>query len=326
MGDGGRLLGHQGGFNADGQIGGNLCHGLFDIVPQGQNIAAVPHGNGQADRLFAIDPEHRLGRVHRTASHMGDIAQRNDPAIGHEIDRKNVLFAAKGPADPHQNSFPVGLHHPGRSNGILRLQSGNQRRAVKAQTRHIFGREFHIDAFILRAQNFDFRHVRHFQQARPHIIHIILQLAKAKTVGGKAIDDAECIAELVIEARPHHTLRQGIADVADLFAHLIPDVGHFGGRSRTFQIDKNRRLPGIGVAADVIKIGNFLQLTFDPFRHLLQGVGNGGSRPLGLDHHGFNGKSRIFVAAQPEIRANSGDEYGHHGIGDQRSMPDRPVR
>jgi hypothetical protein len=46
-----------------------------------------------------------------------------------------------------------------------------------------------------------------------------------ETVGGEAVDDAEGVAELVVEAGPDDAGRQGVADVADALADVIPDVG-----------------------------------------------------------------------------------------------------
>ena len=64
------------------------------------------------------------------------------------------------------------------------------------------------------------------QQLRADVVDVVPQLAVGEAVRGEAVDDAVGVAELVVEAGPDDALRQGVADVADLLAHLVPDVRH----------------------------------------------------------------------------------------------------
>ena len=64
------------------------------------------------------------------------------------------------------------------------------------------------------------------------VLDIVAKLAVGETVGGEAVDDPEGVAELVVEAGPDDARRQGVADVADALANVIPDVGDLtGGRA-----------------------------------------------------------------------------------------------
>src|SRR5215468_7842939 len=121
-----------------------------------------------------------------------------------------------------------------------------------------------------------------------------------EALGDEAVDDPERIAELVVEARPDYARRQGMADIADALAHVIPDVGDFPGRSAALQIDEDRGDTGAREAAQKVEFRRFLQLALEPFGHLLERVFNSGPRPGGLDHHCLDDKRRVLVTAEPD--------------------------
>ncbi|MET0509241.1 MAG: efflux RND transporter permease subunit, partial [Burkholderiaceae bacterium] len=53
---------------------------------------------------------------------------------------------------------------------------------------------------------------------------LVAQLRMRESVGGKCVYRPEDVAELVVEERADRLGRQRLADVADLLAHLVPDV------------------------------------------------------------------------------------------------------
>ena len=62
----------------------------------------------------------------------------------------------------------------------------------------------------------------------------------AESVGREAVDDPERVAEIVVEERPDDAGRKRVANIADAFADVIPDVGDFSGGRVALQIDENR--------------------------------------------------------------------------------------
>ena len=79
-----------------------------------------------------------------------------------------------------------------------------------------------------------------FKQLGAHVLDIVAQLAMREAVGGEAVDDAERVAELVVEARADDAGRQGVPHVADALADVIPDVRHLLRRGAALQIDEDR--------------------------------------------------------------------------------------
>ena len=52
------LIGDQHRLDADRQIGGDLRHRPLDVLAEREDVAAVAHGDGKADRRLAVDAEH----------------------------------------------------------------------------------------------------------------------------------------------------------------------------------------------------------------------------------------------------------------------------
>src|SRR5688500_3276735 len=183
-----------------------------------------------------------------------------------------------------------------------------------------------MDFFILRTYDVDLGHVRHLQQARAHVLDVVLQLAVAEAVRRETVDDAEGVAELVVKAGPDDALWQGVADVADLLADLIPDVRDRLTRGRAVQVDEDRALACARVAAQIIQVGRLLELAFQPLRHLLERVLDRGAGPAGLHHHGPDREGWILASPQAQVRADARDGEHEHEEDDERAMPDRPFR
>ena len=138
-----------------------------------------------------------------------------------------------------------------------------------------------------------------------------------EAVIGDAVDDAEDVAELVVEEGPDHALRQRGLDVADLLADLVPDVREVALGRRFLEVDEDRRLAGLRVALDVVEVRGLLELLFEPVRHLLERVGRGGARPGDLDDHGLHGEVGVLLAAEPLIGADAADDAEQHEEDDE---------
>ena len=162
------------------------------------------------------------------------------------------------------------------------------------------------------------------QELGPRGLGEVARLARREAVIGDAVDDAEDVAELVVEEGPDHALRQRRLYVADLLADLVPDVVEVALGRRFLEVDENGRLAGLGVALDVIEVRGFLELLLEPVGHLLECVGRGCPRPDSLDHHGLHGEIRVFLAAEPLIGAHSADDADEHEEDDDGPVVDGP--
>ena len=226
--------------------------------------------------------------------------------------------------DPNENLLLTGLYHTRRDDGILGLQRGHERRPVDAETCQLFGREFHVDALVLRPENVDLRDVGLRQKLFADLIHIVPELPVGESIRGEAVDNAVGIAELVVEAGADNSLRQCAADVAHLLANLVPDVRHLRRRRRVLEVDENRGLACGRVALQVVQAGRLLERAFDAVGDLFEGIFDRGTGPGCLHHHGLHSEVRILAAPEPDVGPNAREGDHQHKIGHQRAMPDRP--
>ena len=206
-------------------------HGPLDVVPERQDVAARAHGDREPDGVLSVDAEHRLRRVGGAARHARDVAQADHPAVRDEVDGQDVLLGPERARDADEDLLVPGLHHARGGDGVLGLQGGDQRGAVDPEPRQLLGRELDVDALVLRPEDVDLRDVRQLQELLADVLDVVPQLPMGEPVRGEAVDDAVGVAELVVEAGADDALRQRVADVADLLAHLVPDVRHLRRRA-----------------------------------------------------------------------------------------------
>ena len=236
-----------------------------------------------------------------------------------------VLLGSERAGNAERDLLVARLECARGADRVLGSERRDQCRAVDAEACELPGRELDIDALVLRAEKLDLRHVSNLQQARADVLDIIAQLALGEAVGGEAVDEAERVAEIVVEARPDHARRQRRADIADVLAHLVPDVRHFGRVRRTFQVDEDRGAAGNGVAAKEIEPLGLLQFALEPLGHLLERVVHARAGPPGLDDHGAEGEGRTLGAAKAEKGADAGERHRDHDGDDEGAMLQRPI-
>src|SRR3569623_598796 len=158
--------------------------------------------------------------------------------------------------------FLTRLSRAGWADDILSLKRANQRGTIDAKTGKLFHREFDKYSFILGTQLFDLRNVCDEKQFGANILHSIPEFAVRKTIAGTAIDDANCIAEIVVTSGTDHTHKQGMAYVANILANLVPGVGDLLGVRAALEVHKNCCDAGSCVTPQEIQMGRFLLFVF----------------------------------------------------------------
>ena len=209
---------------------------------------------------------------------------------------------------------------------VLGADRGQQGRAVDAEAGQLLHRELDEDHLVLGADDVDLGDVRHVEELGADLLHVVAQLAVGEAVGGEAVDDAEHVAETVVEERSDDARGQGVPDIVDVVAHALPGHRHLRCRDAAQKVDEDRGAPGLGVAAEHVQAQHLLQLALQPLRHLEHRLVQRRPRPAGRHHHRPDGEGRVLVAAQ----LDEGQDAGHHGqehqVGDDRTVAQRPAR
>jgi hypothetical protein len=255
---------------------------------------------------------------------LGDVAQTDQAAVRGDIDGHDVLLGAEGAGDPQRQLLVAGLQRAGRSDRVLGAQRRDDVAAIDAQSGHLLRGELDDNGLVLGAQDLDLGYIRHAQQSRTDGLDMVAQLTVRKTIGGEAVDDAKGVAELVVEARPDDAGRQGVADITDALADVIPDVGDLARRRASFQRHEDGGETGAGVAAQKVQARRFLERALDPLRHLVDCLLQGRARPRRLHDHRPEGECRILVAAEAIVGDRAHDGQREHAIHDEGTMTERP--
>ena len=190
--------------------------------------------------------------------------------MGGEVDGQDVELGLECAGDAKRQLLVAGLQRPRGADRVLRAQRRDKLGAIDAKAGERVGGELDDDCFVLGTENLDLGHVGYAQQSCPDVLHIVAQLAVGEPVGREAVDDAEGIAELVVEAGPDDAGRQGMAHVSDALADMVPNVGHLARRRAALQVDEDRGRAGAGEAAQEIEARGFLERALDPLCHLIE--------------------------------------------------------
>ena len=208
--------------------------------------------------------------------------------------------------------------------GVLRLQRLYQLGNVEPHGGELLGGELQVDLLILGADEIDLGNVRNAEQLATQALGMVAQLAMRKAVRGQGEDERIGVAELVVEERTLHALRQGLLDVADLLARLIPQIGHVGRTGGILERHEHHGLAGLGVALQIIEVRQLLELLLDAVGDLLHGLQRRGAWPQRLHHHGLDGEWRVLLAAELAILDEAGERDDQHEVDDEALVLERP--
>ena len=167
---------------------GSIPTGRFAVIsvmacatlrPRCQDVAALAHGDGEPDGRSSVDAEHRLRGVGGAARDVRDVAEADDPAVRDEVDGQDILLGPERARDADEDLLVPGLHDARGGDGVLGLQRRDQRGAVDPEAGQLLGRELHIDALVLGAEDVDLRDVRELEKLLADVVHVVPQLAGA---------------------------------------------------------------------------------------------------------------------------------------------------
>ena len=120
----------------------------------------------------------------------------------------------------------AGVEHAGRRDRVLRGERLHDLRGLDAERARARVRHLDVDLLVLLADEVDLGDAGHAQQLGADAVAEFLQIAVAEAVAGDRVDVGVRVAELVVEERALDAGRQRVADVADLLAHLVLEVGN----------------------------------------------------------------------------------------------------
>src|ERR1700688_573999 len=92
------------------------------MLPECQNVAVLPHRNGDADGGAAVVSEYGLLRVSVASLHRRDVTKLKKSVVETEIDVFQALFRRELTRDANRDFLFIRVHRPAWLDRVLRLQ------------------------------------------------------------------------------------------------------------------------------------------------------------------------------------------------------------
>jgi hypothetical protein len=222
------------------QFGDTASQGLADL----DDVAAAGYRHANRQRLFAAVANERVRWIDRAALDACDVAEPEAAVAGANQRIRNGLDAVKSATRPNLDPLALGLEKTGTGDGVLLVERLNDDRLIEPERRQFGIRQLDKNLFILDAEDFNLADTGHAQQLIANPLGGILELRVIEAFCGQRVNIAKNVAVFVVEKRPLNPGRQGVADVADFFAHLVIHIRHLGRRRIVLGEKYHRRFAG----------------------------------------------------------------------------------
>ena len=264
-------------------------------LAQDQNIAAILHRHGQANRILAHKAHTRRWRVIKAATHIRHIADAQGAFADANGEALYLFDRFEVTADAQLHALGRGFKEARRRHCVLLFKGFLHRCQRQAQGGELEIGQLNPDFFVLQPQQLDLADILDPLQLDLDAVGVVLEHCVVVTLPTQAVDIAESGTELIVEKRPLHIRRQGVADITDLFANLIPQLGDLVGMHRVAGHKGYLRFAGARERDNALVFTGFHQLLFDTLGNLARDFLRRGARPQGTNHHSFEGKGRVFA-------------------------------
>src|SRR5690606_34986824 len=278
-----------------------------------------------ADRILAHEAHARRGWIGEAAGDGGDVAQADGAVAGADREVADVVDRGEGAVHAQLHALAGCFEEAARRHRVLlrqRLLDGRHRDAERGQPGIA---DLDPDPLVLQADQLDLADVVDALQLQLHAVGVVLEHGVVEALAGERVDVAEGVAELVVEERADHALGQGRADVADLLAHLVPELRHVARVHRVARHEDHLRFARPRVRADELVLAGLHQLVLDALGDLARDLLGGGARPQGAHHHRLEGERRVFRAPQLQVRQRAADGDHDHRVQHQAAVAQRPL-
>src|SRR5690554_4491385 len=199
-------------------------------IAQLQDVAPGFHRYRQAQGILLHEAHARGHGVVEAAEDVGDILDMEGAVTDPQGEAADLLDAAELTGDPQTYPLIRGLEEAGLAQIVLLLQCLLHCRHRQAQGSQPRVGYLDPDLLVLHADQLDLADVADALQLQLQALGIVLEHGVVEAFTGQRIDVAESGAELVVVEGTDDIRRQGMADIADLLAQLVPELRNLPGR------------------------------------------------------------------------------------------------
>src|SRR5207342_1993889 len=237
----------------------------------------------------------------------------------------DLLHRLEGTGDAQLHALGRRLEEACRHHRVLLLQCAFHGIERNAQCRQLGVADLDPDLLVLQPDQLDLARVGYALQFQLHALGVVLEHGVVEALAGQCVDVAEGVAEFVVEERADGAFRQRRADVADLLAHLVPDIRNVLRMQRIARDENHLRFARARVRADELVLAGLHQLLLDALGDFTRDLVGGRARPQRPYHHRLEGEGRILGLAQVAVRPGADQRQQQHRVDDESAVVQRPL-
>ena len=307
--------------DAERQGGGDAGEPGGNALAQVEDVAAIGHGDAQAEGRMAAEAHGRDGRLDGGAVDGGEVGQAEEVTARLDRQVQQFLHRVGSGAGADADAVVRGVDKTAGDDAVLGAHGGKHLLQGQAQLSQLAVGKIELDALVLQAEQDGLADARDGEELLAQILGHVAEFGEAETIGGQCVEQDIGVAELVVEVGALDAWREARGDVADLLSHLIPEALDIARQGVVAQADGDDRVAGLGLALGVVEVGEVLERALygvgDEAGHLV-GVG---AWPLDRNDHLLDREGRIFGAAEAEIGPGAGGGEHDHGEEGERAVP-----
>src|SRR5262249_9282904 len=321
-----RLIGDLGDLDPDRKLADDGVHRALEVFSERDDVGTILHGNAEAERRLAVLPHEEARRILVAAFDGCDVAEPEDLSVRLDRHGGDRCDSGEGAGHPQIDAVGRGVDRAAGDDGVLPGHALEDLLRREPEHRELGVTELDEDFLRSLADDVDLVDVGDPQQPLADVLGTGFELGEAQAVGREHIHRRIDVTVVGVEIGTDSSRRQFVPDVADLFADLVPEVLHFGGRGLIAQGDADEGITRLGIALNTVEIWELLQLLLDLVDGLCLQLARGGARPTHVDNHRLDRERGVLGAAEIEVRIDAGCAQEDDREQDKRPMRDRPLR
>ena len=301
-----------------------MCYCFGKVFAEADIVAAVFHGNGNADGRLSVKINFGFGRVGITAGDFGNVIKAENAPVGINRDAADFFKCIRQAGKAQVNIVVGAFCHTGGYNCRLRFYGAGKRIKRNAKRRKFIVGDFQINFFRLHADKFNFFYVWHGIKNAFNFFGFFTHILVTETFGGDCVYIAVYIVETVVKIRSVNAFRQVCFNIVYNIAQFQPVAAYLIGWNMLFKVNINNALPRARITCNVINIRQGLGFFFNFICNLHFHFFGCCAGPCSRYNHLLNRIYRVFRAAENVIGINAGNKAKKHEKVNYLFMFNRP--
>ena len=321
-----RLVGYLIQLQTKRQLLLQLADFLSKVVAELDIVAALLHGESNADSRLTVVVHERIRRVCIAACNRGDIAKAENLAVGVDGDGSNVFYAVRAAGDAQVGVGRVGLDHTAGVDCRLRLNRSCNAVDIKTELGQLVCLHLHEDFLRLHANQLYLFYVLNTIKVELDFFGIFAHILVAEAVAGKRINIAVYIIKAVIIIGAEYAAGEVLLAVVDNVTQLQPALADSVAGNLVLERHGDNADAGTGIAGDFIYLRQVLNLLFQLVGEVHLYLLGAGTGPGSRNNHLLHGEVGVLAAAKGFEGEYAHDEHQYGEKVDQLAVVDGPFR